>query len=273
MGLNLSELTYINEAITSSGVTDTNEKVAPRRTIVYQTLIDPAVVRIEGEKNKHKLFNKYLFNLNNPAEIEFVSIEKYYEPYITVSGKYSIDYYRKVTYPVRVDKEVTEVILFSQTFRPNQTSNSIGIEHAIKLEGEERLIREPKTFLLLNKKGQELKLSECPSAPSEENPQELIASLKMSEVDPKMDVEAVRKKIGQRPKDVNRIVNEVLEIDERSLIYAPRFKLTYRCPRIAKEAYFEFDGVTSKMIRQNENVISATIRAITTKITHLFSMS
>ena len=271
--LNLSELAYVDNIVTSSTVADSKENIATRKTIVYQTLIDPAVVRIEAEKNKHKLFKKFLFNLNNPTEIEFVSIEKYYEPFITVSGKYSIDYYRKVAYTVRIDKEVTEVILFNQTLMPNQISNSIGIERCIRLKGEERLIREPKAFLLLNKNSQELKLGECPSAPSEENPQELIASFKMPGIAPNMDVEAIRNKIGQRPKDVNRIVNEVLEIDQRSLIYAPRFKLTYRCPRIAKEACFEFDGITSKLIRQNENVISATINAVTTKIKRLFSIS
>jgi hypothetical protein len=268
----LSELACVDAAVTSALITDTKENIASRRTIVYQTLIDPTVVRIACEKNKNKLFNKFLFKLNNPAEIEFVSIEKYYEPYASVSGKYLIDYYRKCSYAVEVDKEVTEVILFDQTFLPKQTSKATASGSSIRLAGEERLIKETKAFLLLNRNGQESKLSEFPSAPSEQNPQELIRSFKMPEIAPNMDVEAIRKKIVKRPNDINRIVNEVLEIDERSVIYTPIFKVTYKCPRIGKEAYLKFDGVTSKLIRQNENVFSTTINAFITKLKRLFAL-
>ena len=262
----MSELACADEVVISALVTSTKENIAARRTIVYQTLIDPAVVRIAGEKTKNKLFNKFLFKLNSPEEIEFISIERYFEPYIVVSGKYLIDYYRKCAYAVKVDKEAKEVILLNHTFIPEQASNSTVREHSIRLEGEERLVKETRAFLILNRYGQDSKLSEFPSAPSEKNPQELVKSFKMPEIAPSMDVEVIRKRIAQRPNDINRIVNEVLEIDERSLIYTPRFKLTYKCPRIGKEAYLEFDGITSKLIQQNKNVFSVAINAVMSKL-------
>jgi len=262
----MSELTFAEEVAPSTLDTSTNENIAERRTIVYQTLIDPAVVRIEGEKIKNKLFKKFLFKLSTPEEIEIASIEKYYEPFIVVSGKHLIDYYRKCAYAVRVDKEAKEVILFDHTFIPGQASNAAVNESSIRLEGEERLVKETRAFIILNRNGQDLKLSEFPSAPSEKNPQELVKSFKMPEIAPSMDVEVIRKRIAQRPNDINRIVNEVLEIDERSLIYTPRFKLTYKCPRIGKEAYLEFDGITSKLIQQNKNVFSVAINAVMSKL-------
>ena len=79
----MTELACTPEIVISASIPDSKECIASRNTIVYQTLIDPTVARIAGEKNKHKLFNKFLFKLNNPSEIEFVSTEKYYEPYIT----------------------------------------------------------------------------------------------------------------------------------------------------------------------------------------------
>ena len=267
----MSELAQVNEIVISALATDNKENIASRRTIVYQTLIDPAVARIAGEKNKHKLFSKFLFQLNDPAEIEFVSIDKYYEPFMTVNGRYLIDYYRKCAYTVRIDKEVTEVILFNQTFLPAQPSNSTVSGQGIRLEGEERLIKETKAFLLLNRNGQEAKLSAFPSAPSEKNPQELIELYRMPEVSPNMDVVVIRKKILQRPNDINRIVNEVFEIDERSVIYTPRFRLTYKCPRIGKEAYLEFDGINSKIVLQKENTFFATIGGILSKIKRFFT--
>jgi len=265
-GINLSELVYRNEIVTSALTPDFKENITSRRTMVYKTLIDPAVARMAAEKNKHKLFNKFLFRLNNPAEIEFVSLEKYYEPYVTVNGKYLIDYFRKCAYAVRVDKEVTEVILFNRTFMPGQGPHPTSSEHSFKLEGEERIIRNTQAFLLLNRNGEESKISEFPSAPSEENPQELIQTFKIPEIAPNMDVEAMRKKIAQRPSDINRIVNEVFEIDERIEIYRPIFRVTYKSPKIGKEAYLEFDGVTSKLIRQKENALTATIKNVISKL-------
>src|SRR3972149_8202891 len=92
----------------------------------------------------------------------------------------------------------------------------------------------------------------------------------MQLVAPSIEVEVIRKRIARRLSDVNRIVNEVLEIDERSVIYAPRFKLRYKCPRIGKEAYLKFDGVTSKRIQENENIFSVAINAIKSELKEIF---
>ena len=255
--LDLTQSSIVEEATPVAVLTATiKEKIAERKTIVYQTLIDPTVVRIEGEKAKSKLFRRFLFKLNTPEEIQFSYIEKYYEPFIVVSGKYLIDYYRKCVYSVKVNKEAKEVILLEHTFRPAQNFSS-DAESIISLKGEERLVKETRNFLILNRYGQDSKLNEFPSAPSEDNPQKLIKSYKMPEVAPDIDLEVIRKRITQRPNDISRIVDEELEIDERSVIYAPRFKVTYRCPRIGKEDYLEFDGVTLKQIKHRENSLSA----------------
>src|SRR4030066_1175610 len=175
--LKMSELIFAEEVAPSTLDTSTNENIAERRTIVYQTLIDPAVVRIEGEKIKHKLFKRFLFKLSTPEEIEFASIEKYYEPYIVISGRYFIDYFRKCAYSVRVAREAQEVIFFDHKFIPRQASFSSVDESSIKLEGEERLSKETRALIILNRHGQDSKLSEFPtSAPSEKNPQVLTKS-------------------------------------------------------------------------------------------------
>ena len=233
------------------------EKIASRRTIVYQTLIDPAELRIKGEKTKHKLFNNSIFERYNPSEIEFVSIEKYYEPFVVVNGKYSIDYYRQSVYALKLDKDVREVVLFDRTFVPGKAWNSSVYEYCIKIEGEERLFKERKAFLVLNKYGQDANINDFRSGPSEDNSLELVSSLKMQEIPSNLDTDVIRERIAQRPFDANRIVTETLEIDERSVIYAPRFKLTYKCLSNGKQACMEFDGVSSKRIKQKENAISA----------------
>jgi hypothetical protein len=42
---------------------------------------------------------------------------------MVISGKYSVDYYRKCAYTVKVDKEVREVVLLDQKFDPSQPTD------------------------------------------------------------------------------------------------------------------------------------------------------
>jgi hypothetical protein len=266
----MSELENANEIVISSTLTTTKENIVKRKTIVYETLVDPAVIRIAGEKNKNRLFSKLAFSFNKPDDVEFVSIEKYYEPYIVVSGTYLLDYYRKCNYQVRVDKNVKEVILLNETFLPKQNLYSSNSEQSIQLEGEERLLKEAKLYLGLNKHGQELKLDNIPSAPSEQNLEKVLRSFIMTEIPQNLDVDAFHRRIGERPRDIYRIVSENIDIIERLVIYAPRFKLKYANQKIGKEAFIEFDGVTAKFINQNPSIVSATVNAITVNMKHLF---
>jgi hypothetical protein len=249
------------EVVTKATITSTIENIPPRKTVVYRTLIDSAAVRIEGEKNKHKLFKRFLF-LRRPAEeIEFVSIEKYYEPYIIISGRYLIDYYRKESYSITVDKAVKEVVLFNRTFIPGQSSVSFASYATIRFDGEERLVKQIRSLILLNKDGQDVKINEFESAPAEENPQKILKSSKTAKVAPELDLKVIYTRIKQRPNDVHRVLNEELNVDERSVIYTPRFRITYRCPKINKEAYLEFNGITSKQVKHKKSGFTTRVKS------------
>jgi hypothetical protein len=257
----MSELSYPVEVVTQAVVASTIENIPPRKTVVYRTLIDSAAVRIDGEKNKQKLFKRFLF-LSRPTEkIEFVSIEKYYEPYIIISGRYLIDYYRKGSYSITVDKAVKEVVLFNRTFIPGQSSVSFASYAAIRFEGEERLVKQIRSLILLNKDGQDVKINEFESAPAEENPQKILKSSKTAKVAPELDLKVIYTRIKQRPNDVHRVLNEELNVDERSVIYTPRFRITYRCPKINKEAYLEFNGITSKQVKHNKSGFTTRVKS------------
>jgi hypothetical protein len=60
------------------------ERIADQKTVVYATLIDPAVIKIAAENLKCKVFAKYGFLKTKPEEVSIVSIDKYYKPYIVV---------------------------------------------------------------------------------------------------------------------------------------------------------------------------------------------
>jgi len=226
-----------------------NDSIVSRKIIVYETRIDPTVIRLAGEKVKHHLFTRFGLLRPKPEEIQFVSIDKYYQPYIVINGRYSIDYYRKCTYTVRVEEEVKEVVLLGNKFSPKYNEDSLGFKFSsIKLEGEERIINEAQAYLILNSLGQDTALKSLPAGPSEKNPQEIMAQNGLKEFDQNIDVDFLQQRIAKRPNNVNRIVSENFEVTERSVIYAPRYKLKYTNPKTGQEKTVEFDGVTSQRI-------------------------
>jgi hypothetical protein len=233
------------------------DQIVPRKTVVYETLVDPAVIKLSGERIKRQLFIKYGILKPKSAPIELRTMEKYYEPFIVCSGRYFLDYYRMSDYTILVDNEVTEVILINQKFYPKR-GNSIA---SIKLEGEERLVVEKKASFLLDKNGQEASLETLPSAPSEKNPEETIKKYGIKEIDSSADVEFVRKRLAHRPENLSRMVSEIFEVGERVVIYAPRFRLTYVNAYSYEEKSVEFDGVTSKRLR-DEKLHSRLVQAI-----------
>lgn len=224
------------------------ENIVERKTIVYEAPIDAAVMRVSGEKFKLNLFASFggLFK-PKAEEIQFVSIEKYYEPYMVVSGKYFLDYYRKCTYTFRVDDVVKEVVLLDRKFVPAGSSYGKNAR-TVSLHGEERLNTEATAFLILDKNGKDAVLNKLPSAPSEKNPKKIFKEFGITEFPENADVDMVRGRIAKRPADLSRIVEEVFEISERSVIYTPRFKLLFRNTKNGEEKILMLDGVTSEKI-------------------------
>jgi hypothetical protein len=245
------------------------DNIVPRKTVVYETLVDPTVIKVAGERLKRQLFKKFRILEPKSVPIELVSITKYYEPFIVISGRYFLDYYRMCDYTVPIDGDVSEVILLGQKFYPEKSESSIS---RIRLEGEERLVVEKKAFFMLGENGQEANLETLPSAPSEKNPEETIAKYGIKEIESEADVDIVRKSLVHRPENLSRIVNEVFEIGERVVIYAPRFKLTYVNAYTYQEKSVEFDGVTAKRMREEHigsrafQAIKSTVKLVVKKI-------
>ena len=247
----MTEAVSDEKIVISAGTIPSGEKIAERSTVVYEARIEPTVIEAIGEKLKVQLFTRFGFMRPKSEEIQLVSVDKYYEPYIRVSGKYAIDYYRKCTYTVKVESRVQEVILTNQKYKPNQSTDSSTKDHnMIKLQGEERLMTEVKASLVLDKFGQEVAPKELPSAPSENNPEEILSALGVKEIPPDADLDIIRSKILTRPRDINRLVTELFEVNDRAVIYTPRFRVLYTNVKTGETKAMEFDGVTAQRIQR-----------------------
>jgi hypothetical protein len=102
------------------------EKIVSRKTIVYETLVDPAVIKIAAENLKDQLFPKYGFLKTKPEEVNVVSVAKHYKPYIVVSGEYMVHYYRKRVCTIKLADAVSEVRIGIDKLKPKQVTDSFG---------------------------------------------------------------------------------------------------------------------------------------------------
>jgi hypothetical protein len=248
MGFTLTETICDQEiVITASQEAQSpfEEKIAPRQTIVYETLVDPAVIKITAENLKDQVFSKYGIMRTKPEEVAVASIDKYYEPIIKITGKYAIDYYRKRVWNLKVSDDATEVILGIEKFKPKKAADWAGqTSMTIELKGEERVQKETSISLALDRDGRDISLKNLPAAPSEKNPEKILAKTGTHEVPAETDLSIIRTRIFKRPSDMSWIENELFEVNERLVIYVPRFKVTLKHAKTGREKTLVFDAVT-----------------------------
>ncbi len=92
------------------------QKVVEPTIVVLKTRLDSNMVKIKVEEVKSSFFMKRGFLKPKANEIKLVSSEKYYEPYIVVGGKYSVDYCRKHAFNLEVKKQTKEVFIAGQKY-------------------------------------------------------------------------------------------------------------------------------------------------------------
>ena len=229
------------------------ESIVRRKTIVYKSRVDPTIVKLTAEKMKGKLFVKFGFSKPKPEEVQVVSVDKYYEPYVLIDGKYSYDCYKKRVYTLDVDDKTEELTILNQTLKPESVvSPPEEPRKVVTLEVEERWSHEEMAYVILDKSGREISPDKVPSAPSEEHPQKILKDFgKKSgkvKISPRKGVEIVKSRIVKRPPGADRVENELFEVSEHVVIYSPIYEITFRNMKTGEEKIVKIDGVTAKII-------------------------
>ena len=232
------------------------EKISKRKVIVYKSRVDPTIVKLTAEKMKYKLFGKFGFSKRRSEEIRVVSVDKYYEPYILIDAKYSVQYFKKRVYKLEVESETEEVKILEKSFKPEiepSASGESGESHkVIRLEAEMWSSYKDKAYLVLDREGREIPPHQVPAAPSEDHPEKILKEFRkktgLVQVSPRKEIEMVKARIVKRPSDVARIENELFQISEHAVIYSPIYEITFRNVRTGEERLVKIDGVSAKII-------------------------
>lgn len=227
-----------------------SKSISKRKIIVFKTLADPTIIKAAAEKNKGKIFRRYGF-LEPPADqIRQIAFEKSYEPYFVVEGKYLIDYYQGRTYTISIHENALEVFLLDHTLKP-EPAKKWGQNKTIKIGGEERLIHERKAYLVLDVNGRKVSPKRIPSAPQEKHPKKMLSKYENArkfDFGSRWEVEALKSEIARRPREIKRIVNELLEVSKRTLFYIPIYKIWFQDTKTGEEKTVKFDGITGQLI-------------------------
>lgn len=232
------------------------EKISKRKIIVYKSRVDPTIVKLTAEKMKYKLFAKFGFSKRRSEEIRVVSVDKYYEPYILIDAKYSVQYFKKRVFTLDVDPETEEVKILGESYKPEieaSRSGEAGEPHkVIRLEAQLWSSYQDKAYLVLDKEGQEIPPDQVPAAPSEDHPEKILKEFSkktgMVQVSPRKEIEMVKARIVKRPSDIAKIEDEIFQISEHAVIYSPIYEITFRNVRTGEERLVKIDGVSAKII-------------------------
>ncbi|PVX24216.1 MAG: hypothetical protein CW691_08385 [Candidatus Bathyarchaeum sp.] len=232
------------------------ENIARTKVIVYKSRVEPSTLKQTAEEMKNELFVKR-FSKPKPEDIHVVSVDKHYVPYVLVDAKYRIDYYTKKVYNIDVSKNVKEIKILGETFKPQMVpvpnAELEQFRSVISLEGQELFFYEDKAYFILDQSGNEISPDQVPIAPSEDNPKKLLKEFKKKTaaitVSNQEVIMMAKTKLIKRPSDVDTIDKEIFQVNEHAIIYNPIYIITFRNVNTKEEKTVRIDGVTADVIQ------------------------
>ncbi len=227
------------------------QKIADAKTVVLKTRLDSNVVRLQAEGLKRNFFAKLGFFKPKAEEIQLVGYEKYYEPYIVIGGKYSLDYCKKHAFSIEVEKATREVFIAGRKFEAVASKSGKNLDQMINLEGEEYAHYERETFFVLDRLRREISPKSFSFAPYEvqlDGAADVNLNLRRISISVNEIIELVRSKIAKRPPDLAEIIREIFEIRENTIVYRPFFEFTFHNTKTKEYVTLQVDGVSGDKI-------------------------
>jgi hypothetical protein len=248
--LKLTKGVASSSEISEESETAISEKVAERRTIVCKTLVDVSVVKIIAEKFKNRIFMKFGLLKPKPNEVQCVSIEKFYEPFLAVDARCVIDYHRKREISFEVDNDVQEVRIKKQVFKP-ELGDEENPARKVTLPVSERIANEKKVYMIFDRFGNEINPDKMPYAPSEENPEVVLEEYKEKveklEMPPDAELEIIRSRMIEENANAEKTAWQSFDVSDRVVMYIPFYKIVFENVRTGEAKAIKIDGVTGNM--------------------------
>ena len=239
----------------------TNPEIQPQsianvKTVILKPRLDVDAVKIIGEKTKISLFSKFGFK-PKPKDVKLISFENYYEPYLIIGGRYSIDYCKEHPLTCDISDEINTVYIAGQEFTvKSQQSNTS--KKILKITGEEHSHYEKETFFILDRNKHEVSPEKLPfSLFNLKNRKcKIKGDFKSISIPTNMQIDFLKSKIAVRPSELNAIIRENFEITDRTIVYSPMYQLTFKKLKAQIEVAILINGITgeTKTIRYGKKI-------------------
>ncbi len=223
------------------------QSIANIKTVILKPRLDAASVSLMSEKIKINLFSKFIFK-PKVEEIKLISFENYYEPYLIIGGKYSLNYFKKHSFAVNVDEKVEEIYIEGQKFQ-SELLDPKTTKKIVKLHGQEHALTEKETYFVLDRMMREIspeKLSFSPFELKKAKNCKLTSNFKKMSIPTETQIEFLKSRIALRPSDVAEIKREIFEVTDRTIIYVPMVQLTFENAANHKEAAALVNAITGE---------------------------
>jgi len=227
------------------------------QVIVVRKKIDEDKARQIIEEKKASPFRALL---QKPAkdEVHIHSLNLNYEAVLMISGRYVADFYRKAIHPIKVDYNVTEVVLGEGIFpiktKSRWTKALIGKKgkNKVDLELEEHVSIDSERTLYFDHHGKQTKFPfKLDSKNMENYPAKILQNTKLGVKKPELThkdaigklEEELKKPIGNNVRNLN----EKITINEISEIYMPIYEARLVGPK-KKVEILRIDAAKNKIL-------------------------
>lgn len=232
----------------SSATGPVREKISEMRIIVHKIAVDEMTVRSFVEKEKTGFYAKLGVFKPKPEEVVCEAINLYYEQYAVARANYTIDYFRRKVYPIRLDDTVKEVRVFDKILQP------IGQEKGgrqINIEARERVTMSAQAYVCLDKNSKEVDWKKMPSGTEESDSPRVFGSfgskLRGSPVTPNAVLGIIRSRIIKKPQNIESVIDEFFEVTELSAIYTPIYEASLKHLKTGVIKVVPISGITGKV--------------------------
>lgn len=226
-----------------------------RINIILKSRYDETVIKLLAEKLKEMIFPRKGFHKPKVSDVELISVEKEYEQYLIIKGKYSIDHCKSLIYNLEVEKGAQKVFLLNETLEPKACNSANPDNYStIQLKGVASFHYEDEARCVIDNRGQEIDAKEVDSVLNEQWQRELLnksglrKKIAKFRISAEEEINLLKAKLVNRPQDVGEVIKEIFEINERKIFHIPIYKLNFRNKKTKKEALIKINGITGKII-------------------------
>jgi hypothetical protein len=225
------------------------QKVVEQKIVILKSRLDPNKVKSLGEEKKRDFFIRSKFLKHKPAdtEVALIGFSKYYEPFIIIGGRYSIDYCKRHLFEIKTDNKEDRLFVGGEE-KKLEPFDPASPNRMFKLVGEERCHYEDETFIVLDRLKREVPIEKLFLAPFEEE-QENIDTLDLRKVSISVDdeIDFIKSKIVNRPSNSDFIIKEIFEINDRMIVYNPMYELVFQDLKTTEETSLLVEGISGKI--------------------------